>query len=571
MDREPTPRTARRWPGWLAPLLIVITALVYYGSYLRFWFNPHDEGGTAVLTAMRLLHGETPIRDVTLGYNIGWFWPIVGLFKVWGPNFLLTRAYFFALSTVTALLGWLVVRRATGREWVALAVGLACVIFPGSQFKNYMPLATVANMLAVVHFALAKEVRGAAWRAVLGGAVLGLTFLLRIDLGFLGLALWGGVLFLSAVDARRGWRAALAGLALVAVTCLAVHAPVYAVARAGGYAPEFATQYFGWARFLKNEASAVVVARPQKIPPDPPTAFVPFQIEQDSARSTLPRVSWSLARSFAAPDKSALFVLTYLPLLLYGGLLAWALWAVAAAMLRRDFALDRPATLVLLLLIASLATFPQFFFFRPDRPHLSEFMPGCIVALTSTLLLLPARGRLLAGPLIAVHLGLFAWFALDHYSAGTIAARLGIKKSKRQLFAGENGVRVWVHKDKDWPEFDGVRRLVAEHSQPGDWLICFPYQPGYNVMTDRPTYLHSLYQDNSTTDPGWSPRTLRDLQRRQPAIVIVDDRAMNKVEASKFSVWAQPVYEFLSQHYDLRGTFGTVEVFCRKSAAAEKK
>jgi hypothetical protein len=88
-------------------LLIVMAALVYYGSYLQFWFNPHDEGGTAALTAQRLLAGEAPMRDVELGgYNVMWFWPIVALFKVCGINFLLMRAYFFALSTLAAL-AWL--------------------------------------------------------------------------------------------------------------------------------------------------------------------------------------------------------------------------------------------------------------------------------------------------------------------------------------------------------------------------------------------------------------------------------------------------------------------------------
>jgi hypothetical protein len=562
-DSTPPP-TPRRWPAWLAPLLIVAAAVAYYGSYLRFWFNPHDEGGTAVLTAMRLLAGETPIREVTLGYNVGWFWPLVALFKVWGPNFLLTRAWFFGLSTITALLGWLTVRRLTRNEWAALAVGLACVVFPGSQFKNYIPLAAVANLFAVVHFARAGAARRSWSRMVLGGVVLGATFLVRIDLGFLALALWGGVLFLSAFDPRGNWPRALGGFAVLVATCAVLHLPAWLAARSGGYHREFGNQYLGWARFLGDEARAVVVSRPEKVPPDPPTAFAPFQIERGTDRSTLPRVSWATAKSFAAPDKSALFVLTYLPLLLYALLLGWAGVRVVAALGRREFALDRPETLVLIALIASLATFPQFFFFRPDRPHLSEFMPGCIVALSGTLLLLPAAWRRLALPLVAVQFGLFAWFALDHYSAGTIAARTSIRKSKRQLFEGANGVRVWVHKDKDYPEFEGVRRLVMEHSQPGEWLVCFPYQPGYNVFTDRPTYLHSLYQDNSTTDPEWSPRTIRQIQARQPAVVIVDDRAINKVEASKFSVWARPVHEFLAQNYDLRGSFGTVEVFCRK-------
>jgi hypothetical protein len=419
-------------------------------------------------------------------------------------------------------------------------------------------------MLCVINGALAPDTRSFLRRAILGGVVLGATFLVRIDLGFLGLGLWGGLFFLSAFDSRRGWRPALLGLAFTVASVGAVHVPAYVAARAGGYDRQFAGQYFGWARFLGSEAKAVVAKRPPTFPPNPPTAFTPFKIEQNSDRSTLPRVSWESARSFAQPDKSVLFVLTYTPILIYALLLGWAGSRVLAGIFRREFSLDRPETLALLLLIASLATFPQFFFFRPDRPHLSEFMPGCIVALVGTSLLLPVRWRLITGPLIALHLALFAWLALDHYSAGTIAARTTIKKSKRQLFEGANGVRVWVHKDKDWPEFEGVRRLVAEHSKPGEWLVCFPYQPGYNVMTDRPTYLYSLYQDNSTTAGNWSPQTIRDFEKKKPAVVIVDDRAINKVEVSKFSVWAKPVHDYLTQTYDLRGTFGTVEVFCRR-------
>src|SRR5215212_1058255 len=39
----------------ISPFLIVLAAVCYYGSYLQFYFNPHDEGGTAAFIAMRLL------------------------------------------------------------------------------------------------------------------------------------------------------------------------------------------------------------------------------------------------------------------------------------------------------------------------------------------------------------------------------------------------------------------------------------------------------------------------------------------------------------------------------------
>jgi hypothetical protein len=73
-----------RWP-WL--LLLLLVAAVYYGSYYRHGINFRDEGGTLTLLGQRLLHGEVPFRDVELGYNVGWFGPIVALFKVTGVHF----------------------------------------------------------------------------------------------------------------------------------------------------------------------------------------------------------------------------------------------------------------------------------------------------------------------------------------------------------------------------------------------------------------------------------------------------------------------------------------------------
>lgn len=565
MNDAPTNTIAlARWLPRVAPLLIVVVALCYYGSYIQFWFNPHDEGGTAAFTAMRLLAGEAPIRDVDLGYNVGWFWPIVTLFKITGVNFLLMRGYFFALSTITALLGWTLTRRLTHNDWLALGVGLVLVIFPGSQFKNYNPLLVVANMLCVINAAFAVGAAGNAlrWKLALGGVVLGLTFLTRIDLGYLFTLLWLGFCFLLWFDGRipRRSTALLAPIIVLGLAFL-THVPALIAAKSGGYYPEFVGQYQTWAQFIGGQAQTVVPAVKSEATPTVPKPTVATPQKLD--RTTLPRVDWATARTFQAPDKSVLFFLTYLLPLLYAVLLGWAVWHILGAMKARTFALDQPATLVLLALIASLAAFPQFFFFRPDRPHLSEFMPGYIVAAVSAVALLGGAGRYIVGALLAVQLGLYGWLALDHYSAGTIAAKWDIKKNKRQLFTGANGVRVWVHKEKDYPELEGVRRAVVEHSKPGEWLVCYPYQPGYNVMTDRPTYERNMYQDNATAPRNWARQTITKIESKKPAVVVIDNRAINKVEASRFSVWAKPVYEHLRANYQLCATFDAVEVFAR--------
>ena len=570
VPNQPAPPSRLR--TLLAPLLIVAAALVYYGSYLGYWFNPHDEGGTAAFIAKRLLDGEVPLRDVELGYNVMWFWPIVGLFKIGGVNFLLMRAYFFALATITALCGWTLVRRVTRSEWLALAVGLALVAFPGSQFKNYNPLLCIANMLCIATAALAAvDTPARFWRrAGLGGAVLGLSFLVRIDIGFLFGAMWAGLFALRLFDTRlaaRGrWVDTLAAAAVLASGVVLTHAPVYAIARSQGFDRQFVRQYPGWLDFLTKQAGVIGPkaapapgAAARKKPPRP--ANVP-----PVSRATLPRVSWASFVSFQDSDKSALFALTYLPLLTYVGLIGVAAFGALRALLRREFALDHPATLALLLLGGSLTTFPQFFFFRPDRPHLSEFMPGFIAATTCAVMLLsmglPRVGRLAIAAFFAAHFCLFGWFALDHYSAGTIAARITTKPNKRMFFEAANGVRVWVPK-KDFAKLDGVRRAIVGNARPGEWVVCYPYQPGYNLMTDRPTYERDLYMDNATAPRDWAGKAIARIERKRPAVIVIDERAINVVEFSRFSWWAKPVYEYVRANYHHAGTFDTTEVYAR--------
>ena len=560
---------APRWRTWLPPVLIVFVALGYYGSYLQFWFNPHDEGGTAAFMAMRLLAGEVPLRDVELGYNVLWFWPIVGLFKVAGVNFLLMRGYFFALSIITALCGWALVRRVTRNEWLALAAGLALVVFPGSQFKNYNALLCVANTLCLVQAALvAGHPAPFFWRRVaVGGLVLGLTFLVRIDIGFLVAPLWAGLLFLRlfqcGLTPRARWIDSATAGAILLAGIIVTHAPVLAVARTQGFERAFLRQYPAWLEEIGERAGLIASAPPPRAAAGVPKKKLRPKTLAPVSRATLPRMDWETFASFKDTDKSVLFLLTYWPIAVYLPLIGWAGVSVFGALRRRDFALDQPAALALLLLGGSLTTFAQFFFFRPDRPHLSEFMPGYFVATVCVAMLLARKpARFLLGAVLALQFALFGYVALDHYSAGTIAARTRIKPNKRVLFEGANGVRVWVHK-KDHAQLEGVRRAVVEHAKPGEWVVCYPYQPGFNLMTDRPTYERALYMDNAIATRDWPRKAIARMEENRPAVIVIDERAINRGEFSRFSRWAMPVYEWVRANYHHSGTFGEVEVYAR--------
>lgn len=574
-DDSLRPSSGSRWPAILGPVLILLCAVIYYGSYIRFYFNPHDEGGTAALIASRMLAGEVPFKDVEPSYNVGWFWPIVLLFKYTGVNFIAMRGFFFALSTLCALWGWAIVRKVTRREWLAIVVGLALVIFPGSQFKNYIPMLCVANTLALISAALGAgpSVAGFWRRIVVGGLLVGVTLLVRIELGYFFATIWLGLIFLRMFDQRTapGFGRigdAVAGAAILAAGIFLVVAPAGYAARTSGYGEEFLEQYGHMTDTISNRAESAVGQADAK-PADAATTAGEVKPAKPAAkidRTELKRVSWETFISFKNEDKWVLFILTYLPVVVFVLLVGWAALRTVVAIFDGTFTLTHPGLLGLLLLGGSLTTFPQFFFFRPDRPHLSEFMPGFIVATVSVFFLLKGRWRWVVAGLLAIQFGFFAWFAFDHYSAGTIAARTKIKKNKRKMFEGENGVRVLLH-EKEYAEMETVRKAVMENSKPGEWLICYPYQPGYNVMTNRPTYERELYQDNATSarTRGWAKEAIARMESKKPAVVIIDDRAINQNESSRFSKWAPRLHEYLRTNYELCANVDTIEIYRRKA------
>ena len=571
---------------WLPAMIIVAAALAYYGSYLGYWFNPHDEGGTVCLIAQRLMQGERPWADVALGYNIGWFYPLVGLFHLTGVNYLAARAFFFALSTITALLGYGIVARLSGSRWLGCGVGLVLVALPGSQFKNYIPLVEMANTACLIHLLHVDFAARRKWFAAvaLGGAVLGLTALLRVEIAIFFAVIWALLLLLILLDKRLALaqRAAhlLLGAALLAAVAGAVQVPPYLHLRTLGVEAHFLGQIPTWFGFLRSSAKNQIeeAAKPAAPPlpaPAPvvaPAAAPPAAQPPGPDRSTLPRRPVADIWSHVGLKFRLLAFLTYAPFVGFGIFFLGGVFGLARRVWRREFTLGEHPLKWLLLIGGSLSTFPQFFFFRPDRPHLSEFMPGYILAMAGCLVLIWPRGEkrtrpkmLLASAVAAfllAHLAVFALYAFQHPSAGTSAARFG----RETKFAGENGVRVRAFK-REAQTLATVRDAVLSHSRPDDFLICYPYMPGYNLMTNRRTYLRNVYIDNATHSSHWAANTIRDFEEKKPAVVIIDNRAINGLAASRFSHWAAPVYDYVKIHYarvaEIKSADETIEVFAK--------
>jgi hypothetical protein len=601
-------KTLFRYGVWI----VLLVAIVYYGSYYRCGLPLAGEGGTVAVIAMRLMEGQRPLVDTFLGYNLMWFYPVVWLFQLTGPNYTALAIFFFSLCAITGMLTFLVVRKISKTGWFAFLTALGPVLIPGMMFRNYMGFLAVLNMLCLLQayvFEQPGRWRQLVWMALAGIAV-GITYLFRIDLGaFFTLIVLGlAVLYCFGKRGESGSRCRLAaaGLVLTALLLVATHAPFYLDAVRRGYAREFVAQYSGWigmVRYLasqqiaksspppvsraatKNPASAnpvsanpvsanpvsanPVSANPVSAAASNETAHSGKEVETGDldAGDYLQRSPLSQLTGNETFRNKAFILITYLPIPLAALILSASGFVFLAAFWRRDFALRMEALAVIIVTGSALTVFPQYFFFRPDTPHLSEFMVPFMIALSCAgwTFVRWSRAGVIAWIFTGVFLGaavadvgLYFYHTFPKESAGTIAAR---SKRKYELVA-ENGVRVLL-KLREQEESQKLCEVIKAHTQAGDYLVTYPYSPTVNFMTDRRSYEHNLYVDNAYNVSGFHADTLREVEKYRPAAIIIDNRAINKAEASRFRNWAHETYDWVREHYTYAGTFRRQEVYLR--------
>ncbi len=584
-------RSADRAAAWAGPPVVVLLAFFYYSSYFLNGLNLGGEGGTTAVLATRLIEGQRMTLDTFLGYNILWFKPVVWLFGWTGPDYLAMKAFFFALCGVTALLGWVVVWRVSRSGLLALATACALVLIPGMLFRNYMGLLGVANQLALLS-AFVLPVRGPRTRLVLiavSGLVLGLTFLVRVEVGIFAGVIWLGLLVLNPLwpgrPAGRGLGESLVGGGLGLCALAAVHAPFACDAHARGWAPQFYSQYTDFFGLLQWEIQK------QVSPPGPPPdagggdpEVVAEQVgapavgesgEAVAAGGRRPKVPWTDVVSGRKSRDRFFAAALYLPLVLAPLLAVGAGVAALLALARRDGNLWRDALVVGVSVGCAFTLFPQFFFFRPDTPHISEFMIPFLTALACALAVVVRRAaRAPSGPRVALACalaaaaGLQTWVHFGHAwpkeSAGTAAAR----KHGPVEFRGQNNVRALL-RPADASALQALHDAIVAHCSPADWVVCLPYSPTINFMTDRPSYLWDLYTDNTMAGPRFDKERIAELLKYQPGAVVIDHRAINNTEASRFPNWAPAFYAHLRNTYDFAGEFRGNELFLSRRRPPE--
>ena len=272
----------------------------------------------------------------------------------------------------------------------------------------------------------------------------------------------------------------------------------------------------------------------------------------------------------ALSGKTALYftLSIYFPILSAGLLSLFGGFLLLVALSRGSDKNKSHALLILTATGCALSLFPQYYFFRPDSVHLAEFMVPFYPALACGLFVAVCVYKefcFLRVPaiLVAVVCALQVLVAFNSLYGRDGSGSIKQARGRTAYFHALNGVDFRVP-PKELPQWEGLRDAILHHSNPGEFVVTYPYVAVLNVLSDRPSYQHKLYADNATELPDFSDKAIEDFNKNKPAVVVINNRDINKTEISRFKNWAAPFYEHIKKNYTLEGIyFEQVEVFVR--------
>jgi hypothetical protein len=573
--------------------ILVIVALCYYAFYWRCGLMLSGEEGVAAVVAQRLNAGERPIVDTFLGYNLGWFYPIAWLFKVTGPNYLVLRAYFFLLGILSGLTAYFTIHLVTRKSRLAFAIGLLVILMPGVIGRNYMGLLGNLGMLTILGvFLIPSQKRGRRllWM-IAAGVSISLAWLIRIDLGFFQTILFLLTATLYSLKPEQGLTRRLASTALALTillgSFLAIQGPVYTDALRRGFGKQLADQYWIWPSMIKGGAQQVASQCTKVFQPAPVPVPAPYSSTETkalpsspspTAGSALPASSASYSDTslkrpplsdilHARKFKDRIFaLLIYLPIPVSLLFIGWGLLLIFESWISKNIARWRKGGYLLVSTGSALVLFPQYFFWRPDMVHLAEFMVPFMVTLVIGISLVLSGWRnsswwkrlLLAVIVIpaALDLGLYAIKGWQTDGAGSIAA----SRRRHLEFTALNGVHVKLN-PQELALNTLLRDTILSHSKPGDYVVCYPYFPMVNFMTDRPSYEYNLYADNALPPQQFFEQAKSNIERHRPAVIVIGTGKVNDTESSRFPNWASRTYAYIKEHCTLVASDDEVEIY----------
>jgi hypothetical protein len=157
---------------------------------------------------------------------------------------------------------------------------------------------------------------------------------------------------------------------------------------------------------------------------------------------------------------------------------------------------------------------------------------------------------------------LFTLFLVAHASVYVVrvlpdrwAGTWTIRKKRTKFFTAENGVNVYVS-SREFAGLTAIQKFLREFApNPTDYIACYPYSPGINLLANRPTYERNVYVDNAMRTTLWDDEAIARFEKFRPEVIVLSDWDINGTESSRFSVWAVKAKTWIQTNYVHQGTY----------------
>lgn len=499
---------------------IFLATLAYLFSFYNYGLNLLDEG-YLMMSSLRVLHGEVQYIDFQNNYGPGRFFFLAALFRLFGENFLVTRAAWAVLYAFAAVITYFIARRAT-RPSVAAVAAAMIVLTRCPWQKTFFVFLQVLCILVCFYYLKNKRTG----RLVFCGITASAVMFFRQDLGVYAFIAFSVLLVL--LHHKDGARKVIKALSYFASSFAITFSPVIFYYLYRGHLMGMLDQFF-------------------------------FSGARDIRASTLPFPT--LAGK--GPVEAITVLTVYIPLLVY----AASTWLLIHKAIKNKFGAGCDQHLLLLVIFSPLVYIQLFN--RTDLPHVWQIFPSAFLLV---LFLWADISRNSAGRFkIFVTLILFlvvAIYIISYFSVYNPLAPPAFQPKADYVTLPVEGAHVKLPQPYA-DELLEVRRVIKENTSKDDYILAVPDIPMFYFLCERRNPLrYDLLRPGIADRVSLQEGIIGALEKKKPNYMILNENeTWDGVPARKFQNRSKLIYDYLVSSYIMDKDVGGFSIWRRKTNA----
>jgi hypothetical protein len=508
MNKSVNPKTSLFIGEVICYIAVVTFSLILALPRYHNGIDLRDEGFLAY-SAVRVLDGQIPNRDfVSLQPPLS-FYTVAIVFKFFGTSLITLRMLGLCIYTVIVLLVYMIARHLTGRILALTAAILAAML--GMPYFRFIPfavwhgiVASLMTMLLILKFAATNHRR---W-AFLAGVTTALTILSRHDQGFyLVIAILIYALTIKFAGREKLNTGRMLGFWAAGTAAIIIPLTIYWIIC--GALPYMFRQ------------------------------LIVFPLTTYAKTGSLPFPVFHAGAPFKANLLAGLF---YLPPLVEGLMIIWLL----VCFIRRRFYIGHAS--IAFVSIISILFYCQVLV-RSDLYHLLITLPPFFILLACGVEVVSkaSNKRRISTGITFVILAITASFLLYVMSVFLPSGDVDMKT----ISLKRGGVRIMTPSALF---VEHIISIIQEYSEPGEPILCLPYQPMFYFLSERrnPTRWNYIWPGDQTIEDY--QQLIEQAEADQPAAVVL-------LKRERMLRYAPAILDYVDKKYRMVQDYNSITFY----------